>query len=110
MVVLPASSSSVQPPSGSSATAARAIRSFSSAWAWSRSGSWASSIVTDRIETAPPCTRRSSLSFSSWDRSRRTVSVVTSKWLASSVTATRPRLATSSAMAWCRSSAYMACS
>ena len=98
----------MQPPSGSSATAARAIRSFSAAWAWSRSGSWASSMVTERIETAPPCTRRRSLSRSSWDRSRRTVSVVTSKWVASSVTATRPRLATSSAMAWCRSSAYMA--
>ena len=37
-------------------------------------------MVRERIETAPPWTRRSSLSRSSWDRSRRTVSVVTSKW------------------------------
>ena len=54
----PASSSSVQPPSGSRLIAARAIRSFSAALTRSRSGSWASSTVTDRIGTAPPCTRR----------------------------------------------------
>src|SRR3954449_11482646 len=56
--------------------------------------------------TAPPCTRRTVPDRSRTARSRRTVSVVTPNCSASAVTATRPRSATSPAMACCRSSGY----
>ena len=98
-VVVPASSSTLPPVDGSSPTAFLAIRSFSSAWARSRSPTFASSAVRAAAGTAPPCTRRSTPARSRTERSRRTVSVVTAYSAASAFTDSRPRWATRSAMA-----------
>src|SRR4051812_22920173 len=51
-VVVPASSTTLPPVGGSSATAARAMRSFSSAWARSRSPTFGSSAVRAEAGTA----------------------------------------------------------
>ena len=89
----------VEPAGGSWARAARAIWSFSLVLAESRSVRPDS--MTDRLfaGTAPPCTRRTKPIRSRVERSRRTVSVVTSYSSASTVTDRRPRAATSCAIA-----------
>ncbi len=78
VVVEPASMSTVEPAGGSWSRAARAIRSFCSVLAESRSTSPDSIAVRLFGGTAPPCTRRTSPIRSRVERSRRTVSVVTS--------------------------------
>ena len=72
-----------------------------------RCGSDGSVVLARSRGTAPPWTRRRLPCASSWSRSRRTVSVVTSKRCASSTTLTRPSPARSCSISSCRSVAYM---
>ncbi len=73
----------------------------------SRSATLSSTTLDRPTGTAPPCTRRRTPADSRASRSRRTVSVVTSKCSASSATDTRPADSSEAAMASCRSVAYM---
>ena len=104
-VVVPASSR-IDPSSGSSASANRAIRSFSAVRTLSRAAR-AGSKPSRSIGIAPPWTRRRSAWRSSVVRSRRTVSVVTPSSSASAATSTRPPARARSTIQRWRSSAYM---
>ncbi|OEI69049.1 hypothetical protein Cus16_1544 [Curtobacterium sp. ER1/6] len=92
---------------GTSRIAARAIAVFAVPCCPSRSATLSSTTLDRPTGTAPPCTRRRTPAVSRASRSRRTVSVVTSKCSARSATDTRPAECSAAAMASCRSVAYM---
>ncbi len=87
-----------EPDRGTCATAARAIRRFSSAYSVRVETS--GSKLCPPTGTAPPCTRCSSPRASSPIRSLRTVSVETSRTSASAAASMRPSRRSVSTMCW----------